>query len=1090
MMRVNGRFMDGEPFGNLRPTWQKMRSARFYGAPLELICFKSGESSRAVPAGGGADASVQAGGPGKINLFILTGERALLDCIKDRNADETTRISNLELFVNGRMPFDYIAAREVFKEVAERAGEIQEIKDLAQEALLEIDGEESTLDIKSQISYLYREILTWNAEVSNIALLFIKDGDRLTQEGLIHFIYQHVLEKSGKSGSKVRVPAKLIEAVDAAANKLSTERTESDFEKLFNFQSLLIGEGDPADPTNSDKNWGLKGLANAKATTKFSSPLTMDVILEAFRDENCSVHSKRALTRVLGNLFSGRVNEILSFITTALGSRKEQARGEALNAAQIIFSVLDSEKKKSLRQKLRQLHADPAYQQIRNEIEDTLIFFELTEMVNPNEEYARYRVDMRLGRAVSNVAFPGVRVPEPAVMPENSGIVDNIRDVRKGHQIESIQVLATEYFGPADLRVRGAISRTLFKASKFFKKVAARVQHAFEAIGFTREADKRPTETFMLGNLAAFIAQILYARDEFFKFDKGNRHILLSKAGAGTRLGILGLIEDVDKGAVRMGNTPFEIMSLICASVISHKLKNQGRGMCVLTGCDQVLLAYGDIAVGLGDHKKLLNQTKNGLYIFTAKAECEGSLDSELKYICGLGNVLINADGTRDKFMEKPKTLAILRDAIRRKVLTENDCWPDRIKAIDEQEKSAGMTDADRTLGQMNVEDLFKEICEEKIPAIDKWVTNEFSTGPAAQVRPGTNPQAQAWLNFFLEGARSNETIWERRNPGVDDVTWKTLKTIAEGLMNTYLNTFIMACSEKIASLMADEYDIPSHTDSNQNLRDIFSKDPWLDWSQLLMTPMVMTKDEWMKSKGAKFDYVHIEDWRKLWHIAKKIENAADGLAVGVAHHFSDTGTIDEVFRGYFNAFHSNPYMSAAYRELMEMHPTANIEEGAEIEGVRIIDPTTTYIGGRTKLPAGTIVEPYTILIDVEMKDPARIPSYTVMNGVSINGPITFPQVELPVTLPTPEEVKPQSMRIVYDVRHDGPETLIVPPDVVMGTLELYDGVQVIGHHPISRGKFGGHEIIPGTGLSFDEVSKNILQRRKRKKPRVIKGGK
>ncbi|OGC03776.1 hypothetical protein A2276_07970 [candidate division WOR-1 bacterium RIFOXYA12_FULL_43_27] len=1114
-----------------------------------------------VPAAGGG---TKGGGP--LLLHRLEEEKNLLAKIIDKKTPplEVERILRLiKDSAEFSPPKDIVETRRVLR----KAQRIGTYKRLAGEALKAIEGSRTVETDIDCIAEELKEIQNqMNAEVPEIALMFMEGGRREVQQGLIHLVAQQAYLEAGDSKDKVSIPKAVQDAIQMAKKSLVVDdkkrQTADPKAAAGNFSKLVV------DPMLHPEN----GVVATGATTKAISAPNLNMLIEIFTDEKAASISKRAAEAVLASFFAGREEEVLSYIEAVLIGGDFKAAALGLEVARAIYPTLStSDKKLKLERKVWAFNTRGTTLGLGEEVRNTIRHFEFTKRVNAVDPDA------------PTLTCPAPKVEEPQILPKDDTPVRNTGYVLANHKVNFIKSLVMEYFGDASERVRKNATVQLIESARFYEQMLDRIRGNMEVVGAVSAAktDRREDEEVMIGNLSAFLVLIARA---IKKGQFGRDAVLLfeTEGGAGTRSLMLGVAEDVSKGGIRLGYVPFSIMSLMGAAEISFQLPNHGKGRVVLLGCDQLLKSYAlfkDDYQGIRVGEKFLRDTDYGLHIMTVKAQVEGVPDGQLGYLKGLGQAVFDGEGKLIQFIEKPP-LAVLREGIRRQVLSGKlggkDYWTDNLRKITK-------------LGEMKAADLFKEVCLQCVSS-------------------GLTAIAGNWEEFLARAAQATKEEWAKvPHGGVSDHQWEEARQLANALFYTYLNTFVMSITEELADQLERAFSRPSHDPKTGKenpalpLNLLFKKDPYVDWAQLLMEPMMIGKVDaehksidaivqdidnlediqkkvkshgfakrieigfnlterniralrsvprndprwtplknliclqaWLARKEEKEGWtpelVHMQDWIELWRIARMVEDKSKGVGVAVLDHFSDTGTVEEIFRKYMEIFHQDYFMRLMYRDIEGLNEPApdgadigtimrkNIEEGAclgEIEftgeenyelygkkGIKIgevviEDISKVYIGRGTKLAAGTEIKPYTILLDAEIAQPVKITPYTVINGARITGKIEFPEMtfDLSKGYPKPSVIPVAAMRMLYDVIHtDEEKVLVVPPNIAMATVELYDGVLETGYTRIwggkkEDGKVADHEIVFGTGMPF-KVLCNLVQKRVRRTPRAIRGGK
>ncbi len=1162
-------------------------------------------SAPSAPAAGVSTAPAQAAA-GKVIQSALFIERARLFSLLDpTNKDLTQQTRILEGYAHGQYPiFDNVLAGNTFQTLISHNSPLNQ-SGLAEKALDRLGGlnlrnrEINPADAYMQMKSIERIL---NETLYNRLLMFLENGTLATQRGLLLFFYQYALITKGEENVKINVPPELKTALDNAKKTMAAEWAQE------NERLKAMGQA-PATQTDFARliyDEGKLSLANIMAKPgeagREMRTIDLETVLDAFRNEKSSDLIRSALRHALASIFAGQEKDMFLQITTSLEANQLEQLPLTLKIARILFQTLNSPEKKSrLYSLIFNFYRDNPNSPLKEEILDTLVTFKYDAFVHPSRKYAEDMIQQELD---PNSQTPlrkaaGSKAAEPIVLPKNRDLMLYVEKICKelgGELVSAICTLVKEKNMPKSLRATNGkavestdiYNKSQDELSQRIRALSQTAQRVFWAAADTSDPDKLPNEVSMIGNLDAFIELIQFMIKEF-KFDPSlPGKVMLSKAGAGSRSGLLGLAEAIDKGTIRLGRTAFETISTFAAVIVLSQLPDHGKGWIVFTGCDQMLIPYGGDNLTIGRHK-VVDYEKNtgtklpGLIITTVRAEVEGSTNADdYKYLCGLGNVIITSkdlrtdvdeksktpEGLRLAFVEKPKTVELLREQLRKatlfSVLGKENNWGSNLKNFLKG----------KNLGGVPVEDLFLACAQ------DLNVTLTYSG---------------SLRDYFLEVARGEKTLG---NP--------KLNALAKGFMYTYINTFVMSARVEIAKMLTEVYEMPTETDSSSILRKIFTQDPYFDWSQLLMEAMVIGKDEHRYKPAAKiqgewenlrkcsqryarilseidadfatslnlpanFDLpenmptsispelnqkiealvclraweirkrktegwqkVELNDWMRLWWAARKIEHSANGLGVAVADYFSDTGTVVEVFKVYFQIFfdenRADPYLNKDYAEIQRFsqglsttpiqgqNRFVNFEKGIKfggeslneeqlsrlntstdpitINGVTIQNPRFTYIGEGTELAQGTTVEPWSILLQAKLGQSTHIPSYCIINGANIpKAQVVFPEQELPKIkgkneqerIARPDEIKPGHMRIIYDQTYEGEKTLVIEPSTLHGSIELMDSLRAQALQDINDAKIKGQ--VPGVGIGFDHLA-SAVQAFPRRLPRAIDGGK
>jgi hypothetical protein len=145
---------------------------------------------------------------------------------------------------------------------------------------------------------------------------------------------------------------------------------------------------------------------------------------------------------------------------------------------------------------------------------------------------------------------------------------------------------------------------------------------------------------------------------------------------------------------------------------------------------------------------------------------------------------------------------------------------------------------------------------------------------------------------------------------------------------------------------------------------------------------------------------------------------------------------------------------------------TQNSSGWWEFAGIRIKDPDLVYISDGSKVAVGSSIGERSILVNVQNSVPLDIPDFTIMNAARIDGPTEFYG---------PADIK--HPRLLYNLEHSAEnKTLLIPSQVCMGTVELYDGQKNIIAHPILHDiKKNSEDVLGYYPLPGDSVSHALV---------------
>lgn len=296
------------------------------------------------------------------------------------------------------------------------------------------------------------------------------------------------------------------------------------------------------------------------------------------------------------------------------------------------------------------------------------------------------------------------------------------------------------------------------------------------------------------------------------------------------------------------------------------------------------------------------------------------------------------------------------------------------------------------------------------------------------------------------------------------------LCSVGLGCGATCVNTFNMNMSQEFAEIFKNKWMAMARETGDGSFVENFPVEA--GYSNYFNTPLSLTKEAWRKHKKARelmaaaaTPEIGHQIVDRVWDIAHEtlIEitgSDQDQVGVAIVDYFTDIGTLRQVTQAYMEIFGSDSGMALAYRLLLGLEPDKNFEEGVVlgdyriisssareitvqhtvtgeildpipisdtepliIGGVKISKPTKTYLGGQTQIKANTTIGEGTILLDADYQPvpvggdqtlSVDIPSYTILNGVKINGRLHFIKRKFDQTVSDADKNREEQNRLSY----------------------------------------------------------------------------
>jgi len=544
-----------------------------------------------------------------------------------------------------------------------------------------------------------------------------------------------------------------------------------------------------------------------------------------------------------------------------------------------------------------------------------------------------------------------------------------------------------------------------------------------------------------VGNTPAILAQIAHilktypplTQDEI-KAGKKRIWILAQDGGEGTRAGIYTKTSGL-KGPVELLGHHQLAQSIDQVKVLAEPLA--AGEWFIVAPPDNIMLAG-----------KPAYQEGRGLYLYPAVGRVFADLDangvpvpetvvgfSNLTDLTGLGHVIVGPGSVVENFQEKPSPVHAVFDMLFDHALGK---WYE----ANNPGVPANNLRAQKALFFRSFEDRFLDVSKLRTDN-QRYHLQEFVLLPFLL---GGERGLDTWMKLHEMVSKGNvwrfakditradwEQIW--RDAQVAVRTGPELKVFLEGMLKylrsestkgsggfANLNTFYFSFDRAAAQAMHEGYDRPmqdSKLGTYANQRRKADPGTTLDWSRMVLTPMTMTKQDWMKKKYDYKNYENTEDpvhkeaaqnrknypdrrdFEALWDIADSIKKAAHGFSAAPFGSFwFDSGNAKDVEDLVRMAVDSQRPWKRLFIRGTHGLPLFGRQQGNVVypKGqVSFDDPENTLlIDSQIELPEGVtlqigkkvVLDHTRLKIEALPNTTVRIPDDTIFSVVDVEGPL------------------------------------------------------------------------------------------------------
>ncbi|MEI7752432.1 MAG: YdcF family protein, partial [Candidatus Omnitrophota bacterium] len=390
----------------------------------------------------------------------------------------------------------------------------------------------------------------------------------------------------------------------------------------------------------------------------------------------------------------------------------------------------------------------------------------------------------------------------------------------------------------------------------------------------------------------------------------------------------------------------------------------------------------------------------------------ETMLDVEMSYLTGLGHAMVDGQMRVDAFQEKPGEKPYDPNQVFEMLLSYGmkKWYAERFGGADVDvlvAKRAFLNEfRSRFVNESKLKyDLQRNYVQENILLAfllagekGRQIWNEmYGTSKAAAFRGGDRVSLELWSDI-----RTNAQEAVKASP--------ELREFLEGLMKyvrfTNLNTFYFAFDGKVADVFLDKtqgYEQPLANPAEGTFFAPRRKGMELDWSSHVLTPMMVTKPQWMSptyyTEKQKKLFPDVEEWADLWNIANAAKTAAGGSlsAAPFGPFWFDTGKVQDIERIVRMAMDEKNlwdrlFIRSAFRlplfdnEVGAQYPKDRIEFSDPENYMMINSSIEVPAGVRVKIGKGVWLDHAKLVIDAKAGETVVIPDGTILAAVRVKG--------------------------------------------------------------------------------------------------------